>query len=142
MNKNRQCSSFLGVHVAERVLAAVFENIERMPYGNKGFDFICGKGYAVDVKSACRTKHKQRSDRWVFRISKNNIADYFLLIAFDDRTHLNPEHLWLIPGGILKNRVTTSISTTAIDKWNEYEKQLDKVVCCCSNMRTNQRTSS
>ena len=98
MNKNRQCSSFLGVHVAERVLEATFENVERMPYGNPGFDFICGAGYKIDVKSSCRRYQKNGSSSWAFGIDKNCDADYFLCIAFDNREHLNPEHLWLIGG--------------------------------------------
>lgn len=37
------CSSYLGVYVAERILSYYFEDITRMPYGHIGYDFICKK---------------------------------------------------------------------------------------------------
>ncbi len=97
---NKKCSSYLGVGIAERVLSHVFKNVELMPMSNPGYDFICNHGKKIDVKSSCRYFHIGRSDSWMFTINKNTSADYFLCIAFDDREHLNPEHVWLIPGDV------------------------------------------
>jgi hypothetical protein len=106
MSENKDCSLFLGVHVAERVLSNVFKNVQRMPQNNPGYDFICSKGYKIDVKSAslCKILDKKHGSviwRWNFHIRNNTIADYFLLIAFDDRENLNPMHVWLIKGSEL-----------------------------------------
>jgi len=90
--KNKKCSMFLGCHVAERVLSYVFKDVERMPFNNPGFDFICNKGKKIDVKSACL----YNNNHYTFVISHNNIADYFLCIGFDNRKNLIPQHIWLI----------------------------------------------
>lgn len=136
MGENRNCALFLGVHVAERLLSLIFENVDKMPFGNKYYDFTCAKGYKIDVKSSCRRKHNHGSDNWVFHIRKNTVADYFLCIAFDDREHLTPEHLWLIPGNVVNNKIGHSISESALSKWSKYEQPLDKVINCCNVLKT------
>ena len=135
MCENRECASFLGVHVAERVLSHIFKNVNRMPYGNPGFDFRCGRDYLVDSKSSCRYHRPNCVDRWMFRIDKNQIAEYFLFLAFDDRKNLNPEHIWLIPAGDVNDHVTISISDSNIDKWKEYEQPIDQIITCCDTIR-------
>lgn len=135
MSKNRNCASFLGVSVAEHVLSRVFKHVERMPFGNPGYDFICGGGYMIDVKSACRHVQENNRDRWMFRINKNQIADYFLCLAFDNREDLNPEHIWLIRGGDINDHISTSISESALHKWDKYQLEIDKVISCCDTMK-------
>lgn len=135
MSENRACSQFLGVHVAERVLSQVFKNVERMLINNHGYDFICGKGHKIDVKSSCRSSCGAFADRWIFHIDKNQIADYFLLLAFDNRDDLNPEHIWIIPAGEINDHISISVSETRTDKWNEYRLDIDKVITCCNAMK-------
>lgn len=134
MNENKRCSSFLGVFVAERVLSHVFKNVQKMPYGTPGYDFICGRGHKVDVKSACRS-HDGIHDRWKFHIFKNRVAEYFLCLAFDNREDLNPGYMWLIPGGVVNHRTGVSISVTTLQKWDEYALDVSKVSACCDIMR-------
>lgn len=133
MEGNRECTSFLGVHVAEQVLSKLFKNVERTPYGTPGYDFRCGKGYKVDVKGGCLGNNTP--NRWLFKINKNKIADYFLCLAFDNRYDLNPIHVWLIPCEILNDKVCTSISKYKTDRWSEYEQPLNKVLKCCDVMK-------
>ncbi len=90
-----ESGAYLGVHIAERILSKIFENVQRMPYNNIGYDFICKKGYKIDVKCGCLTQ-ENNGHVWYFRIEKNTIADYFLILAFDSRKHLEPKHIWLI----------------------------------------------
>ena len=135
MNRNRDCSVFLGVYVAERVLSHVFKHVEKMPYGNPGYDFICGGGYKIDVKSSCRRTRKNRVDNWGFCIRKNQIADYFLCLAFDNRDDLTPKHIWLIPGDVINDHVSVSISETMLTKWDEYKLDINKVITCCNTMK-------
>ena len=91
MKLNKKCSQFLGCHVAERVLSHVFKDVQRMSNGNKGYDFICNKGFKIDVKSSCI----QKNNSYIFSIRYNNIADYFLCIAFDNRENLNPQYIFV-----------------------------------------------
>lgn len=133
LGTNRDCPSYLGIHIAERVLAGVFESVERMSMNNPGFDFICGRGYKIDVKSA--TPPKNKPGRWQFRIAKNRIAEYFLMLAFDNRCDLNPMHVWMIPSTQVNHLMFTSISKSTLSKWKSWELSLEKIVACCDIMR-------
>lgn len=135
MSKNRECTLYLGVHIAERVLSKVFDNVARQPNNNPGFDFICGKGFKVDVKSACLIHGLNRKPRWQFRINKNKIAEFFLCLAFDNRNSLTPLHMWLFPSSnINKINVLTS-STNMISKWDRYSLPTTKVSNCCNILK-------
>jgi len=139
MSENKECSAYLGIYVAERVLANVFKNVEVMPYSNPGFDFICNRGKKIDVKSAC-TVHGvgNRSSCWNFHIDKNKTPDYFLCLAFDDRTNLNPLHIWLIPSHIINHLVSASISISTISKWDEYMLNTNDVIEQCNILKGEQ----
>lgn len=136
MSKNKECPVYLGVYVAEKVLSKFFDNIIIMPYGNPGYDYICDKGYKIDVKSSCLHIHN-REKYWLFCIDRNTIADYFLCLAFDDRESLKPQHIWLIPGNIVNCRLRFGIYNTlsSLSKWLIYEKPLDKVINYCVELK-------
>jgi hypothetical protein len=133
----KDSGSYLGVYIAERVLANYFSDIERMPTNNRGFDFICKNGFKIDAKSACLTKRNEGSDRWVFIIDHNQTADYFLLLAFDNRTLLNPLHIWLIPGRDINDRGGVHIANTepSLSKWLQYERPIDGVIASCNMLK-------
>ena len=114
---NKSCPVFLGVHIAEQILSNVFKDVETMPYGNAGFDFICNKGKKIDVKSACVSKHGFHKGSWSFGIRKNQTADFFLCLVFDNREDLTPLHMWLIPGENINHLITAGISISTISKW-------------------------
>ena len=129
---NKYCSNYLGIVIAEQVLSKVFKNVQVMPYGNKNYDFICEKGYKIDVKSACLSKNKY----WSFGINKNKIPDYFLCLAFDNRINLNPLYLWLIPGLLINNKTRDSIQMSTLSKWDKYKLDINKVIKCCKIQRS------
>ncbi len=133
MSKNKECPLFLGVHVAERVLSNVFQNVERMIPNNPGYDFICNKGYKIDVKSSCRSTI--RPNTWKFGINNNKIADYFLLLAFNNIDELIPEHFWLIPSSIINDKNTISFSERTLYKWEQYERPIEPITKCCNVLR-------
>ena len=133
-SENNECSQFLGIHVAERVLSRVFKDVKRMPYGNRGYDFICNKGKKIDVKSSCLRKDG-KSWRWGFDIKHNTIADYFLCLAFDNQVDLNPLHVWLIPGDAVNHLVTATISLGTVVKWDAYALDITKITNCCDAMK-------
>lgn len=135
METNKSCGAFLGIHVAERVLSNVFRDVQTMPYGHSGYDFICNRGRKIDVKSSTMRAYETRVSRWEFNIKRNTIADHFLCIAFDNRDDLTPLHIWLLPSAHVCNRVNAVISITTIDKWDEYRIPIDKVISCCNEMK-------
>ena len=135
MSKNKECSCYLGVHVAERVLKHVFKDVETMPHGNVGFDFRCNQGKLIDVKAACARIRGNKSPRWEFMIRYNKIADYFLCLAFDNREDLNPVHIWLLHAEKFNHSSEAGISLSVIKKWDEYKLDIDKVVHCCNTIR-------
>ena len=129
--KNKSCSVYLGVHIAERVLGHVFKDVTRMPINNPGYDFVCNRGKLIDVKSSC-----QRNDLgWDFRIKRNTTADYFLCLAFDNRESLTPLHTWLLPGIKFSSFVGVSIRPSTIHKWDAYKLDIESITTCCNTIR-------
>lgn len=137
MNEIKECSMFLGCYVAENILSLEFKNIIRMKVTNPGYDYVCGKGYFIDVKSSCLSKDKWGSEKWKFHIERNKIADFFLLIGFDNRNDLNPMHIWLVPGHIINSRIGIGISNNvnSLNKYKIYERSLDNAILCCNEMK-------
>jgi hypothetical protein len=137
MAEAKDCALYLGVVIAEKALSKFFKHIKRMLPNNPGFDFLCNKDFKIDVKSSCIKYAKDCSPRWQFAIRKNKIADYFLLIAFNDRKNLEPQHVWLIPGEVINEKINITIVNVekTLNKWAEYEKPLDKVIACCNKMK-------
>ena len=138
--ESKTCSQYLGVHVAERLLSMVFTNVQKMQFNNVGYDFICGKGFKVDAKSACLHRYLDKegnktSSRWTFNIRYNTIPDYFACIALDNRTLLTPLHLWIIPADVINTKTTLEISLGTVSKWLQYEQPLDKVLLSCNTLR-------
>jgi len=131
---NKESSQYLGVTIAERVLSKIFKNIEVMPINNSGYDFICNSGYKIDVKSATKMKNQ---NTWLFHIRQNQIPDYFLCLAFDNRKNLNPEHIWLIPAEKVNHLISLGISVSKLDKWSQYEltDKLNDIIACCDVLR-------
>ena len=135
MGVNRVCSSYLGVAVAERLIRHLFSEVQSMPYGNSGYDFICSKNKKIDIKSACITLHHKKNPWWTFHIRRNKIADYFLLLAFNNRVDLEPVHQWLIPGHVLNHLTGATISPSTIDKWDEYRQPIGPAITCCNTIK-------
>lgn len=126
MNKNKSCASYLGIYIAETAMLNVFDTMQRMPNNTPGYDYICGKGYKIDVKSSILFNHG--NGRWSFSINRNAIADYFLCLAFDSRESLEPLHVWLIPAERINKKKNITISLTNIKKWGEYEMSSTKLL--------------
>lgn len=134
MSEAKDSAQWLGIYVAEQVLENYFQDIEKMPPCNRGYDFKCRLGYKIDVKAACL----RNNEGWYFRIAKNKIADYFLCLAFDNRNALTPLHIWLIPSNVVNNKTGMSIANAPIpiEKWAKYEKPIGKVIEACNLMKS------
>jgi hypothetical protein len=128
---NKRCSSYLGC-IAEAVLAKAFGAIERMPYSNPGYDFLCGKGFKVDAKSACL-----REGGWHFHIKQNKIADYFICLGFLDRDSVEPMRVWVIPGDVVRDKIGINMRANK-DRphmYDVYEYPIDKISNICAIWR-------
>jgi hypothetical protein len=134
---NKECPSYLGIVIAEKALSKFYKHIKRMPINNPGYDFECDKGYFIDVKSSCLRHPKIGSPCWSITIKKNSIANYFLCVLFNDRIELKPVYVLLIPGELVRNKVSISITNTpkGMTRWRKYMQPLDNVISCCNAMR-------
>jgi hypothetical protein len=135
MSENKVCAVYLGVHVAEKMLSKIFKDVETMPYGNPGYDFICNKGKKIDVKAACMSKNSSGNNTWWFNINRNTVPDHFLFIVFDNRENLNPLHIWLVPADELNHLVNTSISESTVHKWDRYIVNVDEAIKYCDKIK-------
>ncbi len=145
IDEDKNSSQYLGIVVAERVLSKVFKDVKRTPMTNEGYDFICRRGYKIDVKSSCLNE----SNFWHFAIKRNKIADYFLFLAFDNREDLNPKRIWLIKGteiiktenliAPLNERQSFWILNTrqGRKRYKKYRKtdKLRETISCCNVLR-------
>ena len=136
LGTSKECASYLGVYIAERVLSGFFARVKRMPMCNPGYDFICGKGFKIDVKSST-LRPTEYNDMWNYHIGKNKVPDYFLCIGFDNRENLTPMHVWLIPGSVINDHSGMGIMNSAIglSRFSKYERPLERVVSCCDKAR-------
>ena len=135
MNENKFCSSYLGVVIAERLCRHLFKDVEMMSYGNTGFDIICNKGKKIDVKSSCIRSNTNKNPRWGFHIENNTTADFFILVAFDNRTDLNPLHMWMNPGKEINNQGSVSTTLSRIHKWSQWERDINDAQLCCNELK-------
>lgn len=134
MHENKLCSSYLGVFIAERLCKHLFKNVEVMPYGFPGYDIVCNRGKKIDVKSSTTHSRHSKYPFWTFHIDYNKIADFFILVAFDDKEDLNPLHMWMIPGKEINHRSGKSISLSTIHKWSRWERSIEEVQMCCAEL--------
>lgn len=137
ISKNPSCPLYLGYHISETVLSHVFKNVTRMPITNPGYDFTCSRNKKIDVKSSCICKRSVGPEYWQFTIKRNQIPDYFILLAFDNLENLNPKHIWLVPSKLINSKLIIYIGNTnkSIRKWSKYELPIDKTKECCSHMK-------
>lgn len=136
MDNNKDCALYLGVYIAERLLSKIFNDVTIMPFGQRGYDFICNKGKKIDVKASCRHKDEKGNCRWQFSTRKNGITDYFLFIGFDSRNTINPEYVWFVPRSVINYRQSITISESQLLKWNDYKiDKIDEVIECCNTLR-------
>jgi len=137
LKDSKELPTYLGVYIAERVLSNYFEDIQRMPYGNKGYDYVCKRGFKIDVKSSVLHHRENRIPRWVFPTRHNTTADHFLCLAFDNRESLNPVHIWLVPSKdvAIKPSISVGDCDKSLSLWSKYAKPIDKVISSCNALR-------
>ena len=130
----------LGLYI-EQTIATMFGSVAE-PYSTPDIDFICPQGYKIQVKAASLT-FLCGNPRWKFKINKNKVVDYFILVAVNksediDEEDFKPTHIWMMEGNVLNNKMSTSITPSRISKWNKYsitEEYKNKFVSCCATIK-------
>lgn len=145
MSENYDCTLYFGVHIVERILTDIFKEVTRMHIQNPGFDFICKNGKKIDTKARCLEYHEGWMG-WNFGIDYNKVADYFLLVGFDNRDSMYPMHIWLIKGkDIIRKRklnefkglgITNKPGYIAEFKKYEIVDKLEKMRDCCDKIKS------
>lgn len=77
--------------IADPILTEIFgEILEKLPYNNPGYDRIVKGGHKIEIKTAFVI-----DNCFKYFIDYNRIANYFLLLALDNREDKNILHIWL-----------------------------------------------
>lgn len=120
----------LGCCIGERVVAEWLDSPEVMPANNPGFDLRCKNGYTIEVKSSL---FRPKKGIWTWKVNRNLVCDYFVLLAFGETRDAELEHVWMIPAGArmrrgapLQSHVTFTIYKSRIDEFRQYEKPLPR----------------
>jgi len=140
LSDNKDCSSYFGTFT-ENLMIQTFEDPIKMPYGNPGFDWMCKKGDKIDNKSACLRYDIPFWEGWTFPIKWNNIAEWFVLSAWDNRESLKPLHVWVFhKNDIVRDKkfwrrdsISITNKTSHLKKLENYEyiDRLDKLKEIC-----------
>lgn len=121
--ENRLLKSFIGSYIAENGISKLFEGCQKMKKNNPGYDIICPKGYKLDVKASVLS----RFNTFGFHIAKNQIADYFILVGFDNVINLKPLYLWILKrDDIVRGRCIKDIEGIYVSNDPESIKQFEK----------------
>lgn len=110
-----------------------------MPHGNPKLDFICNRGKKIDVKTACTTLNHGKNPYWLFHVDHNTTADFFICLAFDNRTDLTPLHLFMIPGKEVNNQSSISSAPSRIHKWDKWKMDINDAQLCCTEIKNEER---
>jgi hypothetical protein len=142
-NENKGCTLYFGSHIAEKLLLSTFSNVNKAPMNNPGYDFVCGKGFKVDVKASCiihgerklKSGVVKQTPYWLFNIKFNDVADQFAFIAFDSRDSLVPLHFWIVPADVVNKKYNVTIFPSTFHKWSKYERPIDKMLSECTTTK-------
>ena len=131
MTKNKKCPQFLGISIGGHLCKHHFKDVEVMPRNRRGYDIVCNKGKKIDVKISCATFTENRKNQsFHFRIEKNKIADYFILIALDNGKDINILNLWIVPGHEVNNKSNITTSLKTMHKWNKWKRDIKEIKIC------------
>lgn len=123
ISENRKDPRFIGLYIAENSILKLFEGSQKMKCGNHGYDIVCNKGYKIEVKAATLTRQNTLS----FHIARNKIADYFILIGFNNIIELRPLYLWIIKNDeIIRGCRLRDIDVLGISNEPEFVKPFKK----------------
>lgn len=132
------CTLFQGL-LAEHLMKILYPGCERMPSQTHGYDYRLDN-IKIEVKSSAIHKNSCGT-RWGFKTDHNDIADTLILVAFDDRIHLAPQHAWAINARSVNHLGAIYIqnSTRGLDRWRFAEitgEKFNDLCIECDRMRS------
>jgi hypothetical protein len=95
-NISKDLEQYFGIHITEKYVSSIFKDSLRMPINNRGYDWICKKGYKIQHKASCLTYDDKGWQGFAYKILNNDITDYFILTGWNNRKDLVPIYILLI----------------------------------------------
>ena len=132
-SKYRNCAPKFGVFIAERLCKHIFKNLNIK--ADSVFNLIYCGNKKIYVKTASITLNNNKQPKWSFVLNRNNDVDYLLCIALDNQIDLNVLYMWMIPGMVINQKRTISISSSSIYKWNGWKVDIKDAQLCCAEMK-------
>lgn len=128
---DKDCPLWFG-EFTENLMIHRYPGAKRMPYNNKGFDYLWN-GIKIDHKGRCLRYTPGRSPAWNFGILFNNSARKFILTGWDNRESLNPMYAWefdrddIVRGRHFWQRNGFYITYTAywLEQFEDYQIDID-----------------
>ena len=131
MDKNIECTMYLGVHIAENLWNVILTDSVLMNPANPGYDILFNDNIKIDIKASV-LRIDDEYPCWSFNIQYNKIPDFFGLTAFDNRDNLNIQYMWLIPGYKINDKYRIRIYPKKINNWKKYliisDEELAKLI--------------
>lgn len=117
-----KCHDWIGIYIAENIAFGHLKGYERAPFGNHGYDFFNDAGKTVDCKASHLRQTSKTGRGWQFAISRNDIADAFFCIAFDEFPSREILYMWFIPGVEIHHmaRLSIGMGKRSRTKWEKY----------------------
>lgn len=115
-SENKDCSRYFGNYMEKKYVMQIFEDpipfeyekdkMGRIIDRTKPYDYICKKGLKIKHIASCIRTDKLHVIScfgdpllyWEYLIKNNNVPDYYILSAWNDRDSLEPLYVWIIRG--------------------------------------------
>lgn len=114
-SENKSCPLYFGDYIEKKYVMQIFEDpipfeykkddMGRIIDRTKPYDYICKNGFKLKHIASCKRTDKFHVLNylddilyWGYLIRRNNVPDYYILSAWDDRNSLNPLYVWIIRG--------------------------------------------
>ncbi len=110
-SENKGCARYFGEYIEQKYVSQIFE--DPIPFKGPHCGQHCEKKYDFECKNGFKVKHIASCVRidnyhvsysgdpipyWGYLIRKNNVPDYWILSAWDNRESLEPLYVWIING--------------------------------------------
>lgn len=110
-SENTECPRYFGEYIEREYVSKIFVNPIPISYSpgwheGKPYDYECQNGFKIKHVAACTSVSIYKISNYtndpipyyVFNIRRNNVPDYWVLTAWDNRESLEPKYVWIIKG--------------------------------------------
>lgn len=157
-SENKECTRYFGDYIEREYVMRIFENVVPLKkelyskHLRRPYDYECKNGFKLKHVASCiRIDSSHEIPYWGFLIKRNNIPDYWVLSAWDDRESLNPKYVWIIRGDEIfvtqvsrkpfydRESLTVYATKKSIERMSKYDatSRLEQLKDICNVARTN-----